>query len=210
MSALAGDPVSIPLDVAPRCMLWLRSYMAHTITVGAGGFNNGSGGGGAEVVPAVTVAVTAPPGGLTPVEIAVEMNARAARSAIYGDTKREVCEEGRATPWRVSPEPHQMPAELVARMTALGPSLLAFLHASNKLYADSIKGIQPPWVAELLDRGKPEALVEFQRMNRFRNLTPRVIRPDLVVGDDGRLAACELDAVPGGIGFTGFTVRRCI
>ncbi len=42
--------------------------------------------------------------------------------------------------------------------------------------------------------------------NRLKTLLPRVIRPDLVLGDDGKLTACELDAVPGGIGFTGSMV----
>jgi hypothetical protein len=85
---------------------------------------------------------------------------------------------------------------------SLGNHLLAFVHGMNKLYVESIKGRQPSWVFELLDQGKPDALVEYQRMNRFKGLIPRVIRPDLIVNETGALSACELDSIPGGIGLT--------
>ncbi|MEB3223672.1 MAG: hypothetical protein VKS61_16480, partial [Candidatus Sericytochromatia bacterium] len=103
----------------------------------------------------------------------------------------------------ISPEPYVLPAARVAELRALGGHLLAFLQAANKLYMESVKGRQPAWVHQVLDQGKPEALVEFQRMNRFKGLIPRVIRPDLIIDEEGRWSACELDSIPGGIGLTG-------
>ena len=59
----------------------------------------------------------------------------------------------------------------------------------------------PEWVARWLDLGKPAELVALQRSPTFKNEIPRVIRPDLLVTDDG-LRVTELDSVPGGIGLT--------
>lgn len=134
--------------------------------------------------------------------LALDLNRRAAGNAIYANNQKDL-PEGRHTSWRISPEPYAIPAARMAEIRALGDHLLAFTLASNKLYMESVKGRQPAWVHQLLDQGKPEALIEYQRMNRFKNLVPRVIRPDLVIDEDGNLSACELDAVPGGIGMTG-------
>ena len=53
----------------------------------------------------------------------------------------------------------------------------------------------------MLDRGKPAEFVDFARAREFRNDLPLVIRPDLVLTDEGFTIA-ELDNVPGGIGLT--------
>lgn len=134
--------------------------------------------------------------------LALDLNRRAAGNAIYANNQKDL-PEGRHTSWRISPEPYALPAARMAEIRALGDHLLAFTLAANKLYMESVKGRQPAWVHQLLDQGKPEALVEYQRMNRFKGLVPRVIRPDLVIDEDGELSACELDSVPGGIGMTG-------
>jgi hypothetical protein len=130
------------------------------------------------------------------------LNAKAATSPLYANNQKGL-PPGRHTAWRLSPEPYILPAARVAEIRALGAHLLAFLGAANKLYLESVKGRQPAWVHGVLDQGKPEALVEYQRMNRFKALLPRVIRPDLIIDEDGRLSACELDSIPGGIGLTG-------
>ncbi|MEB3328615.1 MAG: hypothetical protein VKQ33_05225 [Candidatus Sericytochromatia bacterium] len=134
--------------------------------------------------------------------LARELNERAAASPLYANNQKGL-PPGRHTAWRLSPEPYVLPAARVAEIRALGGHLLALLAAANKLYLESVKGRQPAWVHAVLDKGKPEALVEFQRMNRFKGLLPRVIRPDLIIDEDGRLSACELDSIPGGIGLTG-------
>ena len=66
---------------------------------------------------------------------------------------------------------------------------------------ESVRGAQPAWVASWLDQGKPEALVTYSRMKRFRDDLPAVIRPDMIPTQDG-MVITELDSVPGGIGLT--------
>ncbi|MGQ0695886.1 MAG: hypothetical protein ACT4OL_09960 [Nitrospiraceae bacterium] len=83
----------------------------------------------------------------------------------------------------------------------LGPQLLSFYRALNRLYIESVRGTQPAWVAGYLDQGKPEALVTYSRMKRFRDALPAVIRPDVIPTQDG-MVVTELDSVPGGIGLT--------
>jgi hypothetical protein len=105
------------------------------------------------------------------------------------------------TSWRISPCPFLISKEQLAFFTALGPHLLAFYRALNRLYSESVKGAQPAWAAGYLDQGKPEALVTFSRMKRFREQIPAVIRPDVIPTQDGMIIT-ELDSVPGGIGLT--------
>jgi hypothetical protein len=66
---------------------------------------------------------------------------------------------------------------------------------------ESVRATQPPWIAGYLDQGKPEALVTYSRMKRFRDHLPAVIRPDVIPTSDG-MVITELDSVPGGIGLT--------
>jgi hypothetical protein len=104
--------------------------------------------------------------------------------------------------WRVSPTPFLLSRSELAQIQALGAHLLAFTRSLNRLYYDSARGDQPPWVAEYLDQGKPGDLISFARINRFRDVLPSVIRPDLILTEHGFMIS-ELDAVPGGIGITG-------
>ena len=104
-------------------------------------------------------------------------------------------------PWRISPEPFRLTADQHDFLLRLGPALHALHRAANLLYHQSLKGLQPAWVAACLDRGKPERAVDLGRLNRVRSHLPVVIRPDLIVTADG-VRVTELDAVPGGIGFT--------
>ncbi|MFO0775786.1 MAG: hypothetical protein U0172_14085 [Nitrospiraceae bacterium] len=103
--------------------------------------------------------------------------------------------------FRLSPTPYLISQADLAFFTALGPQLLAFYRALNRLYQDSVRGAQPSWVADYLDRGKPESLIAYSRMNRLKSHLPRVIRPDILPTDRG-MVMTELDSVPGGIGLT--------
>jgi hypothetical protein len=104
--------------------------------------------------------------------------------------------------WRISPTPFLLaPADLSA-IQSLGQHLLRFTHALNRLYYESVRGAQPAWVADYLDQGKPPDLIAYARMNRFQTALPGVIRPDLILTEDGFMIS-ELDSVPGGIGLTG-------
>jgi hypothetical protein len=105
--------------------------------------------------------------------------------------------------WRISPEAFPLPAELVAKLEALGPMLLAFYRACNTLYRHSLAGRQPKWVAQYLDAGKPQRLLELSRQERIKSHIPRVIRPDVILNDE-HFFITELDSVPGGIGLTGW------
>jgi hypothetical protein len=103
--------------------------------------------------------------------------------------------------WRISPAPFQLSPEQAKEIESLGRVLLQFYRSVNLLYRKSVEGKQPAWIAELLDRGKPAELVALQRLPAFKNEVPRVIRPDILVNEDG-ISITELDSVPGGIGLT--------
>ncbi len=103
--------------------------------------------------------------------------------------------------WRISPQPFALGAELAAELDSLGRVILQFYRAVNLLYRRSVEGRGWSWVADVLDQGKPPELVSLQRHHAFRNEVPRVIRPDVLLTDDG-FAISELDSVPGGVGLT--------
>lgn len=103
--------------------------------------------------------------------------------------------------WRISPAPFPLGAKLAQELESLGRVLLQFYRAANLLYRKSVEGKQPEWVARWLDLGKPVELIALQRHAAFRNEIPRVIRPDILLLEDG-FAITELDSVPGGIGLT--------
>src|SRR6266568_9623802 len=103
--------------------------------------------------------------------------------------------------WLLSPDAFPIEKKFVAELEQLGHRLFVFQRACNQLYQLSIKGKQPKWIARYLDYGKPAELVEFSRRKEFRDDLPRVIRPDLVLTDNGYIIA-EIDSVPGGIGLT--------
>jgi hypothetical protein len=68
------------------------------------------------------------------------------------------------------------------------------------------KPLLAPWVAEYLDRGKPPGLIAHARDAKNRGIFPVVLRPDVLITDDG-FGLTELDSVPGGIGLTAFLNR---
>lgn len=103
--------------------------------------------------------------------------------------------------WRTSPAPFALGPDLAKDLESLGRVLLQFYRAVNLLYRKSLEGRQPEWVARWLDLGKPADLIEWQRSAVFKNDVPRVIRPDILLTEDG-FRITELDSVPGGIGLT--------
>lgn len=109
--------------------------------------------------------------------------------------------------WRVSPRAFPITEKFAAEIDQLGFRLHQFLRACNQLYRLSVDGRQPAWIADVLDRGKPAELVAASRERLFRDEIPAVLRPDLVLTDDGFTIA-ELDSVPGGIGLTAWLGRE--
>ena len=103
--------------------------------------------------------------------------------------------------WKVSPTPFPLGENLAREIESLGRVLLQFYRAVNLLYRKSAEGKQPEWVARWLDLGKPRELIELQRSVTFKNEVPRVIRPDILLTENG-FSITELDSVPGGIGLT--------
>jgi hypothetical protein len=105
--------------------------------------------------------------------------------------------------WLLSPDAFPIEEKFLADVEQLGHRLFVFQRACNQLYQLSIKGKQPAWIAGYLDAGKPAELIEFSRRKEIRDDLPRVIRPDLILTEQGYIIA-EIDSVPGGIGLTGW------
>ena len=135
-----------------------------------------------------------------PREICLQLNARSPVGGLFEGDRSHLHPDSRL-PWRISPEPFWITPEQFQYLEKLGQVLHAFYHAANLLYHQSVKGIQPAWVHQYLDRGKPQEIVELSRMNRFKSQLPLVMRPDLLLTDAG-FRVVELDSVPGGMGFT--------
>jgi hypothetical protein len=110
-------------------------------------------------------------------------------------------QESGQTSWRIGLSPLPVSSDQLSFFQKLGGQLLRFYRALNHLYVESVRGAQPPWVAAWLDQGKPEGLLTYSRMKRFRDDVPGVIRPDIIPTQDG-MVITELDSVPGGIGLT--------
>lgn len=103
--------------------------------------------------------------------------------------------------WRSSPTALPLSEEQVQEMEDLGPRLLKFYKAADQLYVNSARGKQPEYVKRYLENGKPPTLMEAAQDKAFRDTVPQVIRPDIMLTEDG-FAITELDSVPGGIGTT--------
>jgi len=127
------------------------------------------------------------------------VNEHLPEQTLYSEAKRAIQPGSRAS-WRISPEPFWLSPVAAGFLEQLGQDLHAFYRASNSLYFAAVRGTQPRWVAEYLDRGRPDQLIDYGRLNRTKSHLPGVIRPDLLVTPEG-FVATELDSVPGGIGF---------
>jgi hypothetical protein len=129
-----------------------------------------------------------------PENICAEIQASLTRSGLFTEGSSDL-----GNSWRISPEPFFLSSEDAEFFHQLGPHLLKFYTTWNNLYLESAKGTQ--WFAQYLDAGKPQELIEFGRMKRFRRALPTIIRPDVIVTENG-FAVTELDSVPGGFGLT--------
>lgn len=105
--------------------------------------------------------------------------------------------------WQLSPEPFALSRIQWQQLNSLGDLLLRFIKAIDSLYRQSQNPNLPvpAWVAELYDQGKPDGLLQFANMKRLKNHLPLVLRPDLLLREND-WTLCEIDAVPGGMGFT--------
>ena len=132
-------------------------------------------------------------------------------------TRREIARALAETPlvedksWRISTQPWPLTQAQVAELALVGGYCAEFLAAVERLYVRSRlnkkilrnRDFRAPWVAQYLDRGKPEALVRHASSERLSGVLPVVFRPDLLITEDG-FALTEIDCVPGGIGLTAF------
>ena len=119
-----------------------------------------------------------------------------------------------AKSWQLSPTAWPLSKDQVAELEAIGEACFEFHQALETLYLRSAAGknllrnkpLVTPWVADYLDRGKPPELIAHARDPKNRGAFPTVLRPDLLLTDEG-FALTELDSVPGGIGLTAFLNR---
>ncbi len=118
---------------------------------------------------------------------------------LYGEA-----EEGQTGPgWVLSPTPFIVDDAQWQQLQRLGPVLWKLTLAIDELYRQSQNPNLPvpAWVHQLYDQGKPESLLQMARLKRLKSSFPQILRPDLLLRPDG-WTLCEIDAVPGGIGFT--------
>src|SRR3954470_7263915 len=116
--------------------------------------------------------------------------------------------------WQLSPDAWPVTPEQAEQLEAIGGACLEFHQALETLYLRSVAGknllrnkpLIAPWIADYLDRGKPPALIAHARDPKNRGAFPIVLRPDLLITDEG-FVLTELDSVPGGIGLTAFLNR---
>ncbi len=105
--------------------------------------------------------------------------------------------------WLLSPQPFPLTERDREELEKLGYRLSLFNKAANLLYQQSVRGKQPAWIADYLDRGKPPWLIDLSWRKDLRDALPAVIRPDILLTETGWTLS-ELDTVPGGIGLTGW------
>ena len=116
--------------------------------------------------------------------------------------------------WQLSPEAWPITPEQKTELEAIGAACLEFHQVLETLYLRAAgnknllrnKPLNAPWVLDYLDRGKPAELVQHARDPKNRGKFPTVLRPDLLLTDEG-FVMTELDSVPGGIGLTAFLNR---
>ena len=135
---------------------------------------------------------------LSPGDVVARIDQSLPASGLYGEL--ETGAKGPRAPFRLSPNPIGVSQGTLDRIERLGPLLAGFYRAAGRLYQDSVRGNVAAWPAKLLDAGKSEFVISLARRNRLRNRFPLVIRPDLMLTEEGAILATELDSVPGGLG----------
>lgn len=135
-----------------------------------------------------------------PKALCLEINERSPAGGLFeGD--RANLHPASNLPWRISPEPFWLSPEQFRYLDQLGGVLHQFYKTSNQLYHKSVKGLEPAWIRDYLDRGKPGEVIEMGLWNRIKSQLPLIIRPDLLLTEEG-FKLVELDSIPGGMGFT--------
>ncbi len=103
--------------------------------------------------------------------------------------------------WRMAVRPFPLSKKFVKELDNFGKVLVKYYQSISQLYRFSTSEREPRWVAEWLNKGKPKELIDLQLDKKFIHQFPRVIRPDILLTEEG-WAISELDSVPGGIGLT--------
>ncbi len=119
-------------------------------------------------------------------------------SPLYGQQSAEDNVLG----WQLSPAPFTLTVAQLEDLQTLGKILTKFIKAIDTLYKQSQNPNlpTPDWIAGLYDQGKPDSLKQLASLKRLKSQMPLVLRPDLLLKKDG-WTLCEIDAVPGGLGF---------
>lgn len=138
---------------------------------------------------------------LEPEAACLRINQLLAANGLFGEAKRAT-ETSQNSSWRIAPEPFSISASLAGEFEELGQRLYAFNRGIQRLYELSLRGKQPDWIREYFEAGKPETVVDFGKIRRFRNHFPVIIRPDILLTENGYVVS-ELDSVPGGFGLLG-------
>mgnify|MGYP003892344063 CR=1 FL=1 len=113
--------------------------------------------------------------------------------------------------WKLSPEPWALTEAQLRDLKRIGAACLSYHRALERLYVRSFtnkkilrnREVYAPWVAEYLDRYKPAGLVAHGRHRAVKHQCPVVLRPDLLITEQG-FTMTELDSVPGGVGLTAY------
>ncbi len=113
--------------------------------------------------------------------------------------------------WKLSPEPWPISEAQLKDLKVIGAACLSYHRALERLYVRSFsdkkilrnRDVHAKWVSEYLDRYKPAGLIEHGRHRAVKGQCPVVLRPDLLITDQG-FTMTELDSVPGGIGLTAY------
>ena len=74
------------------------------------------------------------------------INSQIPKGGLFTGEKKTIHPESNVT-WRISPEPFWILQEHLDWLEELGPHLLRFYKACNLLYSQSVRGIQPDWIA---------------------------------------------------------------
>ena len=135
-----------------------------------------------------------------PRQICLKLNEMTPKGGLFKGDRKNVHPESNL-PWRISPEPFWLNVDQQKELEQLGQSLQKFYIAANTLYHQSAKGIQPSWIKQYLDLGKPNYITEMGQWNRIKSQLPLVMRPDLILTENG-FRLIEMDSIPGGMGFT--------
>jgi hypothetical protein len=113
--------------------------------------------------------------------------------------------------WKLSPEPWPISEAQLKDLKVIGAACLSYHRALERLYVRSFTDkkilrnldLRAKWVSEYLDRYKPAGLIEHGRHRSVKSQSPIVLRPDLLITDQG-FTLTEIDSVPGGIGLTAY------